>query len=146
MKYYILLLTFLANLAFAGEISTGWYGSTAIGGYDTTAYHGEQGTPTKGDKTYTHEWKGAKWRFTSEQQRDLFAATPEKYAPAYGGHCANAMSLNKKVDSNAKIWIIIDDSLYLFAGKSGLKRWQNSDDVAALITQADANWQTLKDK
>ena len=146
MRYYLLLFAFFTSLAFAGEVSTGWYGSTAIGGYDTTAYHGKQGEPTKGDKVFTHEWKGAKWRFASEQQRDLFAATPEKYAPAYGGHCANAMSINKKVDGDAEIWTIIDDKLYLFAGRAGLKRWQNSDDVTALITEADANWQTLKDK
>ena len=144
MRYYILLLTFLTSLAFAGEISTGWYGSIAIQGYDSTAYHGKQGTATKGDKTYIHEWKGAKWRFATEQQRNKFAENPEQYAPQYGGHCANAMSLNKKVDSNAKIWTIIDDKLYLFAGKKGLKRWQASDDVSAFIEEANKNWQSLR--
>jgi hypothetical protein len=31
------------------------------------------------------------WHFSSKENRDLFAASPEKYAPQYDGYCAWAM-------------------------------------------------------
>ena len=57
----------------------------AIRGYDTVAYHTE-GRAVKGKKEFTYEWNDATWRFTSAENRDLFAATPERYAPQFGGY------------------------------------------------------------
>lgn len=57
----------------------------AIKGYDPVAYFTE-GKPVKGNLQFTHEWKGAKWMFSSQEHLDLFAADPEKYAPQYGGY------------------------------------------------------------
>ncbi len=145
MRWFLLLFLFSFSLAFAGEISTNRK-STAIKGYDSVAYHAENAKPTKGNKEFTYKWKGAKWQFVSQEMRDAFAENPESYAPKYGGHCANAMSINKKVRSNPKIWTIVEDKLYLFAAKSGLKRWKNSDNVTSLIAKADENWLKLKDK
>ncbi len=58
---------------------------TAIKGYDTVAYHTE-GHAVKGKSKYSHEWNDAKWHFASAENRDLFAANPEKYTPQYGGY------------------------------------------------------------
>jgi YHS domain-containing protein len=58
---------------------------TAIKGYDTVAYHTE-GRAVKGESKYSYEWNDAKWYFKSAENRDLFAANPEKYAPQYGGY------------------------------------------------------------
>ena len=57
----------------------------AIKGYDTVAYHSE-GRAVKGQSKYAQEWNDAKWYFKSSENRDLFAANPEKYAPQYGGY------------------------------------------------------------
>lgn len=57
----------------------------AIKGYDTVAYFAE-GRPVKGVKAFSYSWRGAEWRFASAANRDLFVASPEKYAPQYGGH------------------------------------------------------------
>jgi YHS domain-containing protein len=57
----------------------------AIKGYDTVAYHTE-GRAVKGQSKYSSEWNDAKWYFKNAQNRDLFAANPEKYAPQYGGY------------------------------------------------------------
>ncbi len=57
----------------------------AIKGYDTVAYF-TVGKPVKGDKQFSHDWNGAKWLFSSKDHLDLFAASPEKYAPQYGGY------------------------------------------------------------
>ena len=64
---------------------------TAIDGTDPVAYFTE-GRPVAGDRGITHDWNGATWRFSSAENRDLFAASPEKYAPQYGGYCAWAVS------------------------------------------------------
>lgn len=65
-------------------VNTGWFG-VAIKGYDTVAYHTE-GRAIKGMSEYSHEWNDARWYFASAQNRDLFAADPERYAPQYGGY------------------------------------------------------------
>ena len=59
--------------------------NVAIRGYDTVAYHLEK-KPVEGDKEFTAEWNGAKWRFKSAENRDLFQSDPERWAPKYGGY------------------------------------------------------------
>ena len=84
----------------------------AIRGYDPVAYFTE-GKPAEGDPSITHEYNGAVWHFTSAAHRDLFAATPEKFAPQYGGYCAWAASRDYVASTNPKAWEIVDDKLYL---------------------------------
>jgi hypothetical protein len=57
----------------------------AIDGYDTVAYHTE-GLAVKGRHEFSHNWNDAKWYFASADNRDLFAADPERFAPQYGGY------------------------------------------------------------
>ena len=57
----------------------------AIDSYDTVAYF-VSNAPAQGVKTFTHRWNGADWYFVSAENRDLFKADPEKFAPRYGGY------------------------------------------------------------
>ena len=57
----------------------------AIHGYDTVAYHTEN-RAVKGKIEFAYEWNDAEWHFASAENRDLFAADPEQYAPQYGGY------------------------------------------------------------
>jgi YHS domain-containing protein len=83
-----LTVTFLLNWTATGNaferINQTFWG-VAIKGYDTVAYHTE-GRAIKGQPKYSHEWNDAKWYFASAENRDLFAADPERYAPQYGGY------------------------------------------------------------
>jgi hypothetical protein len=65
------------------KVNTNWFG-VAIKGYDPVAYFTE-GHPVKGKKEFEFTWQDARWRFSSADNRDLFAANPERYAPKYGG-------------------------------------------------------------
>lgn len=56
----------------------------AIKGYDSVAYHTE-GRAIKGNKNFSYKWNDAEWYFATAENRDLFAANPERYAPQYGG-------------------------------------------------------------
>ena len=66
------------------EVNKTFWG-VAIKGYDTVAYHNE-GRALKGNSKFSHKWNDAKWYFTGAENRDLFAADPERYAPQYGGY------------------------------------------------------------
>jgi len=66
------------------EVNTNFFG-VAIKGYDTVAYHSE-GRAVKGKSEFSHKWNDAKWYFSSAENKDLFAADPERYAPQYGGY------------------------------------------------------------
>ena len=72
----------MPGLAFK-EISQSW--GVAIWGYDTVAYHTE-GRAVKGKKKFSYEWNDATWRFVSAENRDLFIADPDRYAPQFGGY------------------------------------------------------------
>ena len=90
---YPILLGFLTAAFLLNWTSTGIafekvnqnFWGVAIKGYDTVAYHTE-GRAVKGHRKYSHTWNDAKWYFTSAENRDLFAAEPERYAPQYGGY------------------------------------------------------------
>ena len=48
--------------------------------------------PVKGMPQFQQQWMGATFLFANAENRDLFAADPEQYAPRYGGYCAYAVS------------------------------------------------------
>ena len=119
------------------EINKNWRG-LAIKGYDPVAYHTE-GKPRKGSKTYEVDWKGATWRFASAANRDRFAASPEDYAPAYGGYCAWAVAQGKTAGVDPeKAWNLVDGRLYLNYNVNIKKEWEQ--DISGNIRKADANW------
>ncbi len=66
------------------EVNTTFFG-VAIKGYDAVAYHTE-GRAVKGKRKFSHKWNDAKLYFASAENKDLFAADPERYAPQYGGY------------------------------------------------------------
>lgn len=109
----------------------------AIRGYDPVAYFTE-GAPQKGDPAHSYEWKGATWHFASAENRDAFAANPEKYAPKYGGYCAYAVAKGKAVPADPDVWTIVEGELYLNLSPNVRKVWQ--EDMGANITAANNNW------
>ncbi len=91
----LLGLGLLAGVAYAeSPVFTGETDDIAIGGYDVVAYFTE-GEPAKGSSRYSHEWQGVEWHFASEEHLALFRENPERYAPAYGGHCAYGVFVGK---------------------------------------------------
>lgn len=134
------LLLCLATPAIGGaedEIYTDWRG-LAIKGYDPVAFF-QQGTPVKGLGEFELIWKEAKWRFASAENRDLFKADPEHYAPRYGGYCAWAVSegYTARVDPK-NAWKIIEGKLYLNYNKEIQAKW--AKDIPGNVARADANW------
>ncbi len=127
----------LAAQAASPELFTGLVKGVAVGGYDPVAYFTEY-KPVAGKADITYSWKGATWRFASEQNRDAFKANPEKYAPQYGGYCAYAVSQGATAKGDPKVWTVVDGKLYLNLSSSVQKTWEK--DIPGYIKSADKNW------
>ncbi|NEQ95749.1 MAG: YHS domain-containing protein [Cyanothece sp. SIO2G6] len=109
----------------------------AIEGTDPVAYFTES-APVQGSDQFAYEWSGAVWHFASVENRDLFVANPEQYAPQYGGYCAWAVSQGYTAPIDPEAWKIVDGKLYLNFDRRIQARWER--DIPGHIAQADANW------
>jgi hypothetical protein len=119
------------------EIYKNWQG-LAIKGFDPVAFH-KAGKPVEGSSKYELKWKDVKWRFASAEQRDVFKAAPDKYAPQYGGYCAWAVSQGTTAGVDPKnAWKIVEGKLYLNYNVDIQKKW--AKDIPGNIKKADANW------
>ena len=127
----------VASAAAKDPVSTGTFSNLAVSGYDPVAYF-TQGRPVEGQSALEYEWNGATWRFSSAENRAAFKASPEAYAPQYGGYCAWAVSQGYTAKSVPDAWRIVDGKLYLNYSKDIQKRW--AEDIPGNIAKADANW------
>lgn len=110
----------------------------AIHGYDPVAYHTE-GAAIRGDEAFSYDWNGATWWFQDEVSKDAFVADPDRYAPAYGGYCAWAMSNDSIAGIDPERWTIEDGKLYL-----NYSRWTKlrfDTDIDDRVEAADQYWQ-----
>ena len=135
----ILTLIAVPTIAF-DQVNTTFFG-VAIKGYDTVVYHTE-GRAMKGSKAFSHKWNDAKWYFASAENRDLFAADPERFAPQYGGYWARSLSTTGKAAGvDPKVFKIIDGKLYLNWSIESSEEFET--DAPANIQKADTEWENL---
>jgi YHS domain-containing protein len=78
------LITFGNASVFAVDEPNQQTHGVAIKGYDPVAYFTEN-RAVKGISDYSYNWNEASWHFSTPENRELFAANPEKYAPNRGG-------------------------------------------------------------
>lgn len=114
----------------------------ALRGVDPVSYF-TNGAPQDGDISITEVHNGATYRFTSEENRDLFKQNPEKYLPAYGGFCAFGTAMGVKVDGDPDLWKIVDGKLYLNLSESIQERWNK--DIPGFVKSADENWTSIEE-
>lgn len=151
MKYTLYGLGIVAALvvAFAvvkkvSPVGWGMWGTTntssglALAGYDPVAYF-EQSAATRGNSRNAYEWADATWHFSTSENRDLFAASPDKYAPRFGSFCSFAVSKGFTADSDPTAWHIEDERLYVFMDENVRDQW-----VAGIadgtLRDSEANW------
>jgi YHS domain-containing protein len=122
------------------EAKSQYYSSlfgTAVEGYDVVAYFTE-GKPVEGNSDHVVEWKGAKWQFANADNKALFEADPQKYAPQYGGYCAWAVSQGYTASTVPEAWKIVDGKLYLNYSKGVQSTWEQ--DIPGNIDLANGHW------
>ena len=115
----------------------------ALGGYDVVSYFGEN-APRQGKTEFSTDWNGAKWQFSSGENRDEFLKNPAKYAPQFGGYCAYAVSQGYTASGDPKAWKIVDDKLYVNYSPAVKEKWVK--DIPKFIADANNNWKNLADK
>ena len=137
------VLTLVAAVASAAdEVNTDRTG-LALGGYDPVSYFAV-GKPTKGNFQITAEHEGATYRFASKSNRDLFARSPGRYAPQYGGYCAYGVAKNAKFSADPTVWKIVDGKLFVNLDQDIAALFEK--DVPGHISKANKNWSGLRSK
>lgn len=131
--FVLLILTGFGEVAMGNLLDS----DIAIKGYDTVAYF-KTGKALKGNESFTFKWHDMTWYFLTKENRDLFATSPEKYAPQYDGYCAWAMTEARKAQVDPEVWEIVNGKLYLQCSKAAYEKW--SRDIPGNIKKADMNW------
>ncbi len=115
----------------------------AINGYDVVAFFTDSNA-IKGNAVFSIQWQGASWWFASPEHAAAFSASPEKYAPQYGGYCAYGTSEGHKAPTEIDTWSIRNGKLYFNYNKKVQGLWLK--DQQHLIEKADTQWPLIKDK
>jgi hypothetical protein len=125
------------------SIFTGLVKGVAVGGYDPVSYFTD-GKAGAGNPEITLMHEGATWRFASVEHRDAFAASPDRYAPRYGGYCAYAVAMGYTAKGDPEAWSVVDGRLYLNFNEPTKKEWEK--DIPGYIAKADKNWPGVLEK
>jgi YHS domain-containing protein len=107
-------------------------------GYDPVAYF-EEHRPVQGDPKFSSTYRTATYHFASAAHKKAFDKSPAKYAPQYGGFCAESMSRGKLADIDPNVFFVYKGKLYVCSTPKGGKIFYSNPDVH--IQKADKNWQ-----
>lgn len=135
-------LTVLTRPALAATPPVYASDGVAIKGTDPVAYFTE-GRPVEGSAAHTSDWNGATLRFASAENKAIFDADPEAYAPQYGGYCAYAVSKGYTASTDPAAWTIHENRLFLNYSKTVRLLW--SRDIPGNVALGDANWPGVLD-
>jgi YHS domain-containing protein len=115
----------------------------ALSGYDPVSYF-KPGHPEKGSAEFTYSFEDARYLFTSEEHRTMFAADPERYAPQFSGYCAITVSRGAKYEADPEAWVIWDGKLFVFGSKDLVPDFNANP--GEITGKAKVAWVTLNSK
>ena len=92
----------------------------------------------EGDAAHTVVHDGVAYYFASAITVERFQADPDRYLPQYGGFCAYAVALGKKLDGDPRYADIVDGKLYLFVNAAVYARYLA--DKENTLRTADEKW------
>ncbi len=145
MRRRVLLAAMLAMMLCGAASAQQFFSvrGVALDGYDVVTYHTED-EAVQGVREHRIEWNGSDWYFANDRNARLFAADPERYAPAYGGYCAYAAANNAVAPVDPKAFTVIDETLYLNFSPGVKRRWDR--DQEKYINLADQYWPALSEE
>lgn len=143
IRITLLALIIFSAVSFAQKSPVYVKSNAAIGGYDPVAYF-TMHKPVMGMASYTYNWNGADWHFSSAENMVSFKASPEKYAPQYGGYCAYGLADGHKAPTDPNAWTVSDGKLYLNYNKDVQTSWLK--DKNNYIMEANKKWPEVKNK
>jgi YHS domain-containing protein len=113
LSLFLLPVAAVAACASFSVSSDGADSNLMLRGDDPVGYF-TVGMAMRGRPELKVEHRGVIYRFANETNRRLFLASPEKYAPQFGGFCAERMVYAEPVPASSDVFKIIDGRLYLF--------------------------------
>ncbi len=137
------------NLAFADDeynVSTGVTLAGAplgVHGFDPVVL-GSVGAVARGDAAYTVVHDGVAYYFSSQMAATMFSADPEEYLPQYGGFCAYAVALGRKLDGDPRFADIVDGKLYLFVNAEIFRKYKENKEQ--ILADAEKTWPSIQHK
>ncbi|NHK29492.1 hypothetical protein FF098_016390 [Parvularcula flava] len=114
-----------------------------VHGVDTVALS-TYNAVAEGNARHTVVEDGVAYYFASEETARLFKANPGKYIPQYGGFCAYAVALGKKLDGDPYFADIEDGKLYLFVNADVFEKYKKNK--AKILRDAEKMWPSIKHK
>ncbi len=145
MKYLIITFLLASTFGFSQSIDYNTNKGFIADGYDVVSYFNMKAI--EGSEDFTTTYQDVKYKFSSQDNLNIFLKNPKAYIPQYGGYCAYAVAeSSKKVDIDPETFEIRDGKLYLFYnswGNNTLKKW-NKKNVKGLQKKADLNWEAIK--
>jgi YHS domain-containing protein len=115
--------------------------AVGLNGYDPVAYL-TANKAIKGTGAQSAAFRGETYWFATAQNRDAFAANPEKYLPQYGGYCAWAVAQGQLAPGDPTVFKVVDGKLYFNVNREIAARWEK--DIPGFIRAGDANWPKLR--
>ena len=112
----------------------------ALNGYDVVMFY--ENKPIFGNDTITTEWKGVKWYFISEANKNSFLKNPEQYEPQFGGWCAYGASRGYKAPTEAITYTIFNNKLYFNFNMKVKEQWDKNRQM--YIDAANIKWPSFK--
>ena len=134
------ILTLAAILVLAGPapaqsvvntIVTDPLTGVALDGYDPVTYFIEP-VPRPGSPDHVAYWGGVPWYFASAANRDVFARSPEIYAPQHGGYCEMSLARGFLSDGKPQFYVVDRMKLYLFYSAANREAFLLSPDASFL--------------
>jgi YHS domain-containing protein len=109
----------------------------SLKGHDPVSYFTD-GRPVKGSAGINYDFDEARYLFSSQKNRELFASSPDRYTPQFTGLCATGMALGMKAESDPSVWKIVDGKLYVFSSAQAREKFEQDP---SLLAKSQQNWQ-----
>ncbi len=132
----------VANIASARGSLVNVSGASGIGldGFDPVSFFQSE-TPLNGSPMIRAEHAGATYLFATEENRAAFVASPERFAPQYGGFCSYGVSINILLPVDVTTAQVRNGKLYLNVNSDILKKF--NADFNGSVARANTNWPGL---
>ncbi len=152
MRFWKLVLTAFTSLVLALLAGCGTPYATVpnrlgepvmLLGHDPVAYF-TQGAPARGKAEHKVSLPDRTYYFATAENKALFAATPARYEPQYGGFCSSGAAFAIKLGSDPTSWQIYEGRLFIFGDVLGKMAWQV--DPKWNVDHGDKLWPGIADR